>query len=264
MRFSTLWKSCLGKRWTVDPAYAERNFNFGRKKPPAFDRFLAELQYRFYGIHDSAQKRFPSYKGHEMWIPLALRLGIGLRDLEKASYAALPKAAAALNTWLGQEDRSELYDLLIFPSAMAFQFIPPDLCIWLRQQLPHRKISICLPQNDPLIADYEEAGFPVIQTPDIPAALRLMQKSRVVVTPDSLTGHLAPLLALHHLHLFSHELPRANLHPAVSSIPIYDFLSCSPCQYAHRNQNQVCVAGYRSCKLYESPRFREQLVRALH
>ena len=265
MRPSTLWKSLWGSRWTVDPAYSERVLNFGTKPMSAFEQWCGRLQNRLYGIHDPVQRRFPSYKGHEMWVPLANRLGVGLRDMEKASYAAMSKASAYLDAWLETEgpDHPRTYDILIFPSAMAFQFIPSELCSWLRQQLPNRTITICLPENDTLLTAYQNAEFSIVQTPTIPDALRLMKRAKVVVTPDSLTGHLAPLLARKHVHLFSHEMLRANLHPAAASFPIYDHLVCSPCRYVHRKENPTCAAGHSACLMYGLSGFRNKLLRAL-
>lgn len=203
----------------------------------------------------------PAYYGQLMWMPLAVAAGCNGMDLQRvlhgnfaslrAKLLAVPQLAGVAGAHRG---------VAFFPVGRAFQTQPPGFVRRLVDALSLEQYCCYFPAQEPRREAYEAEGLRCETANEPWALLRAMVQSAVVVTSDSLSSHLAQLVAPRHVALMSHDLPTHTLHPAATTAPVFEAMPCVPCTYVGMSDSDQCAAGRRNCGVFDSPAYFERAV----
>jgi hypothetical protein len=263
--WTTVIRNCFTSDWYVNFAERRRMASHGYVLPSRFSRLRQRITDWKLASGSRWLRETPSYYGLKMWAPLAEAWSVSEIALLRGLYASYRTMAHRLRSYARSLQSAPAIPLAIFPGGRSFQFIPAGFMRGIIHAIGQSRdgYCCCFAPEDPLLNEYRAANLTCEVTRSVEEMLAVMVHSTVTVTADSLASHIAQLTANAHLALMSHDLPQHTVHPAASSVVVYEPLNCCPCVYGNRTQGSRCPAGHAVCAVFGSSRYFEATVHAV-
>jgi glycosyltransferase involved in cell wall biosynthesis len=265
-----IFQTFLGNDWRmnwVDATDLQKSFPRPHVNNKGLKTLINILSEWFIYKRTTWKSASPSFIGLRIWYPVALKYGIKPFNFLSMIKRSIVGLRLEINRFIESntlESDSDNYRVnSIFPVGKSFQTIPPVVCKRVCDTFQSLDFKIFIQNDTPWYDDYLKNGANPISIQDFMDTLRIVKYSKILITTDSFTSHLAQLMRDDFILILSRDFRENIIHPGANPKVFSNHPECAPCNYVERYHSERCVAGYNYCTAFQSTYFIDSIIRGI-